>query len=937
MSTYPVGSLVEFRGREWVVMPASEKDVISLRPLTGHEEDICSLYSPIDGSKLNGARFPLPNESDLGDFESARLLRDATCLLLRRGASPFRSFGYLSFRPRPYQLVPLLMALRLNPVRMLIADDVGIGKTIEAGLVARELLDRGDVSRLAVLCPPYLCDQWQRELSQKFHIDAKIVRTNTLARLERDLPRPNLSVFEYYKYLVLSIDFIKSQRRRDAFLVHAPDLVIVDEAHGCSRPAGQSVTKQQRHELIHDLASEEDKNLILVTATPHSGIEETFLSLLGFISLNFGRLDLSTIEKDERKKLANHFIQRSRRDVEQWMGTETKFPKRDPIEVSYALSQDYKKLFMEVFDFAREMVVVDTGMNITRKRVRHWAALALLRCVMSSPLAAQAALKARLERLRDRALEEEIDYTADVYDPTDSDTTTDVVPSHVIRDESIEYTETEAKKLIKFARDAEAIKGANDTKIQKATDEIRGFLKQGFKPIIFCRFIATADYVAGEIRNRLKKEFKSIHVLSITGALTEEEREIQIKELAGSNVRVLVATDCMSEGINLQEDFNAVLHYDLPWNPNRLEQREGRVDRFGQRASIVKAVILYGADNPIDGAVLNVLLRKAKKIHETLGITVPIPTDSESVMEAVFHALFMRGDRGDQLGLFDHLPPVEEVHRKWDRAADHERRSRTLFAQHSIKPGEVAKELEACDSVLGSPDIVERFVRTSMQRLNCPLAKQNGSWVIDVSSLPRVLQDKIKTLNRRNIVFDQPDREGLIHITRNHTLVNALSEYVFSTAFHPEGDRSISARCSVIRSKDVHVVLIFLILRPRYLIEMGDNQEVSIAEECVVVGFKGEVGNEDWMGLNEAKHLFDHINPTSNVNESDKKYWLGVGMKHFSSIDQKMKEIANLKSTELSESFQNVSRVIREGQTKIRPFLPMDLLAISVVLPEPRV
>src|SRR5205823_3368900 len=112
----------------------------------------------------------------------------ATRLTLREGAAPFRSLGRISIRPRVYQFVPLLMALRLDPVRLLIADDVGVGKTIEALLVVRELLDRGEIKRLCVLCPPYLCEQWQKELTEKFNLDAVVIRAGTVSQLERQIP-----------------------------------------------------------------------------------------------------------------------------------------------------------------------------------------------------------------------------------------------------------------------------------------------------------------------------------------------------------------------------------------------------------------------------------------------------------------------------------------------------------------------------------------------------------------------------------------------------------------------------------------------------------------------------------------------------------------------------------------------------------------------------
>jgi SNF2 family DNA or RNA helicase len=130
-----------------------------------------------------------------------------------------------------------MMALKLDPIRMLIADDVGIGKTIEAALIARELLDRGEIRRIAVLCPPHLAEQWQRELAQKFHIDAELVLSSTIQRLERDLPL-GVSVFDRHRFTVVSTDFIKSSRRAEDFARRCPEFVIVDEAHGCTLAGG---------------------------------------------------------------------------------------------------------------------------------------------------------------------------------------------------------------------------------------------------------------------------------------------------------------------------------------------------------------------------------------------------------------------------------------------------------------------------------------------------------------------------------------------------------------------------------------------------------------------------------------------------------------------------------------------------------------------------
>lgn len=212
--SFAVGSLVKARGREWVVLPGSETELLMVRPLGGTEDEVTGLLLPLE--KVESAQFALPDPAQLGDYRSCRLLRDAVRLSFRSSAGPFRSFARLAVEPRPNQLVPLMLALKLDPVRMLIADDVGIGKTIEASLIARELLDRGEIERLAVLCSPQLATQWQGELRDKFHIEAEVVLPGTATRLERNC-RLNESLFERYPFVIVSTDFIKSERRRAEF------------------------------------------------------------------------------------------------------------------------------------------------------------------------------------------------------------------------------------------------------------------------------------------------------------------------------------------------------------------------------------------------------------------------------------------------------------------------------------------------------------------------------------------------------------------------------------------------------------------------------------------------------------------------------------------------------------------------------------------------
>lgn len=368
--SYAIGSLVKARGREWVVLPESAEDLLVLRPLGGTDDEVTGIYLPLE--RVEPARFDLPDPSQIGDYRSCRLLRDAVRLGFRSSAGPFRSFARIAVEPRPYQLVPLLMAFKLDPVRILIADDVGIGKTIEAGLIARELMDRGEAGRLAVLCPPQLAEQWRGELRDKFHIEAELVLPSTASRLERHCG-PTQSLFDLYPYVIVSTDFIKSDRRRDEFLRTCPALVIVDEAHTCAYASEGRGGRHQRHQLVSGLAADENRHLVLVTATPHSGNEAAFRSLLTVLHPEFAHLpdDLTGRENEHhRRRLAAHFVQRRRGDIRHYLEAETPFPQREDCEETYKLSTDYKRFFERVLKYARETVVDPAGGNRHRQRVR---------------------------------------------------------------------------------------------------------------------------------------------------------------------------------------------------------------------------------------------------------------------------------------------------------------------------------------------------------------------------------------------------------------------------------------------------------------------------------------------------------------------------------------------------------------------------------------
>ena len=321
------------------------------------------------------------------------------------------------------------------------------------------------------------------------------------------------------------------------------------------------------------------------------------------------------------------------------MGADTTFPEREDAEQVYNLTPAYRDLFDKALAYCREWV--GTANADRHQRIRWWSALALLRSLASSPAAAAATLRARSVTAEAETLDavnavgERL--VLDLED-ADADEFVDITPGSQDEDDG---QPAHIKRLQAMARLADGLCGQeHDAKLAGLVKLVRGLLNDGFQPIVFCRFIATAEYVAGELRKALPN---SVTVDSVTGLLPPADREARVERLGEAPRRVLVATDCLSEGVNLQHSFNAVIHYDLSWNPTRHEQREGRVDRYGQPSAKVRALTYYGVDNQIDGVVLQVLLRKHKRIRSSLGISVPAPSRTNDVVQALMQGLMLRG------------------------------------------------------------------------------------------------------------------------------------------------------------------------------------------------------------------------------------------------------------------------------------------------------
>lgn len=951
------GKLVKFRGRRCVVQPSTDRELILLKPLGGADDEVIPIFEPIlqPFDKLENDQFELPGKSDLDSFLTAKLLYDAARLSFRQVSGPFRCMGKLSFRPRPYQLVPLMMALKQETTRLLIADDVGIGKTIEALLILRELLERGTIKSFAVLCPPHLCEQWQKELTDKLDIEAVMIRSSTVAGLERKIVGDDtLNVFNYYPYQVVSIDYVKNgSAKMPAFLKDVPDLVIVDEAHTCTKNLDfKKVTQsQQRYELLEKIAKNGNQHLLLLTATPHSGKDGEFKSLLGLVNPEFEDYDFTDLLPSEKKKVAAQFIQRKRKNIEKWLNEETPFPKRTTEELPYTLSasSDYFKLYQDVLKFARG--ISTEGVADNKRRIKYFAALSLLRGVMSSPAAGYEMLQKRKSKLTDseEITSEEVEDNPIVekWDAQSDDEQTEFLDRAGLSD-------NERNLLGRLAQKATSLKGIEkDLKVKRCTEQVRIWVNNGQSPIVFCRFVATAQYVAAVLKENLSKD---VDVRAITSELSDEERREKIDEMAKSTKRVLVATDCLSEGINLQDKFNAVLHYDLPWNPNRLEQREGRVDRYGQPGWIdkkgnyqntVDVKVLFGEDNPMDVVVLKIIIEKIQRIQNASGISISLADDNRSVMDKVLKEVLLNPEQAQnkfskQLRLdFGTSPEMDEL----DAAITHEietarekaEKIRSIFAHESIQPEEVEKDLHEVDEAIGDVATLEAFVLSAAKLLGAGFEKTEGGYIFKKLNMDEWMATALGQGERIHISFQSPTPQGFRYIGRNHRFVEQLCHRIIANSLDKERKNQKAARASVFRTDAVNVQTTLIQFRVRNVIREVSKQHDIVAEEMFLWGYEQTAEGIITFDIDRCKTLLQTTSAL-DISKERQEIIFEKELQHFEQLHPDFIKVVENRSEELVNAHTRFSKYIGAKRFEaVTPVLPPDILGVYVLIPNPKI
>ncbi|MGI5950365.1 MAG: helicase-related protein [Brooklawnia sp.] len=583
----------------------------------------CILYRADEGKVVQLSASGRPFDAQAADF---KLAAEAQRIRLAGLFDPMVAVSTSDVEPLPHQISAVYgELLARTPLRFLLADDPGAGKTIMAGLYIKELILRDDVQRCLVVAPGGLVEQWQDELFLKFGLHFQIL-TNSL--IEANI---NVNIFETHPFLIARMDQLSRNDDLRALLGDSEwDLIIVDEAHRmAARYFGGERRKTRRFEL-GELLRGITRHFLLMTATPHSGIEQDF------------QLFLTLLDEDRFEGRAEPRNQVDTSDVmrrmvkEKLLTFEGKplFPKRIAETVPYRLTQPEQDLYEQVTDYVRQGFDRAERLNDKRRNTVGFALTVLQRRLASSPEAILRSLERRTQRLEHRKseissgphLEVDVnidfgDYNEDDYSAEEMERAADELVDAATAAQTLEELDIELAELDDLTRLARQVRNSGE---DRKWAELRSILQDHAlrfdengrprKLIVFTEHRDTLDYLERRIGTLFGR---ADAVQAIHGAVRRTDRRRITEEFTKNpECQILLATDAAGEGLNLQA-AHLMVNYDLPWNPNRIEQRFGRIHRIGQ-AEVCRLWNLV-ADNTREGEVFTRLLDKIEQQRRAYG------------------------------------------------------------------------------------------------------------------------------------------------------------------------------------------------------------------------------------------------------------------------------------------------------------------------------
>uniref|UniRef100_A0A7C3HFA2 DUF3883 domain-containing protein n=1 Tax=Meiothermus ruber TaxID=277 RepID=A0A7C3HFA2_MEIRU len=639
-----------------------------------------------------------------GDGELFALGLEARRIQLGYLFDPFFAVSASRIDPLPHQLEAVYgVLLKKSRVRFLLADDPGAGKTIMAGLLLKELQYRGLLERVLIVTPANLTDQWRRELKEKFGETFEVMNRNTTTALYQENPwlkRPKL---------ITSLDFAKQEENLRLLEQASWDMVVVDEAHKLSATRyGPEVKKSQRYRLGEVLARQ-SHHLLFLTATPHQGDDEKFRLLLDLLEPDlFAHTTL--LEEAARAGENPILLRRLKEDMTDFEGKPL-FPPRYVHSLSFRLSPSEQALYARVsayvakhFKRAWEEQRRNVGLAMT----------VLQRRLASSSYAIAQSLENRLRRLS--SLREQVlklqenpygDYTDEDLEEMSEEERWELENSlseRLTLARNLPELEGELAELEDLAKEARTLaRLEDDRKLKELLAVLEGLRQE--KLLIFTEHKATLEFLVGVLKKR------GYAVTSIDGSMRLEERVSREREFRDS-AQVMVATEAAGEGINLQ--FCAVMvNYDLPWNPTRLEQRMGRVHRYGQRFDVhIYNLIAQGTR---EGEVLQVVLDKLEVMRAQMGSDRVYDVVGELLSDVNLEALILEHLTGRKS--LAQIRAMVEARLSPERLAYLREVTLEALAQRELDLSRLREERERSEEHRLQPEYTQRFFVRALTRL----------------------------------------------------------------------------------------------------------------------------------------------------------------------------------------------------------------------------
>ncbi|MEM7712099.1 MAG: DISARM system SNF2-like helicase DrmD [Cyanobacteria bacterium P01_A01_bin.68] len=962
------GQLVNVRSRQYVVsdvrnstltpatMPLGVKNVQHLVSLSAVDDDALGEDLQVVWELEPGAyvyeqmELPTPNGFDepirLDAFLDAVRWGAASTADIRTVQSPFRS----GIDIEDYQLDPVVRAIQMPRVNLLIADDVGLGKTIEAGLVAQELMIRHRTRRIVIICPSSLQVQWLEQMRDKFGLDFRIVDSNLMKELRRKRGI-HVNPWQHFPRLITSIDFLKRDRNLRLFREVLPgegesmyprrfDLLIVDEAHNVAPSAGGRYAVDSLRTAAIRLLVPHFEHKLFLTATPHNGYPESFTALLELLdSQRFARGVVP-----DRKQLQVVMVRRLKSEMKDWDGSNL-FPARKLSAIAVDYTDEEREVHSALKRYA-ELRNQGAGDN-TEKYATEFVLKLLKKRLFSSPQAfantlsqhqhsltnARKRKKTSLSKLNIGILRRQLSQIEedfaddDVYEESTDEAIT--TTTRLFR----ELTAEEQGLLRQMQSWAETASRKADSKAKELLNWIHSYIKPDGKwsnerVIIFTEYRATQKWLYQLFAGEGFAEGERL--MSLYGGMNSDDRE-KVKAAFQASpdispVRILLATDAASEGLDLQNHCHRLIHYEIPWNPNRMEQRNGRIDRHGQKAD---EVLIYH------------FVGKGYKDSATIGIR---PGELEGDLEFLMRAALKVNNIREDLGKVGPViaSQVEEAMLGYrsvldTSSAENESESVRRMLKFERKVREEIEKLreqlqETRQHLRLTPDNIEMVVKVGLEIAQQPslipvegidgtfhLPPLKSSWAVCSEGLAHPHTKEIRPL-----VFDPElahGRDDVVLAHLNHRLVQMCLRLLRAEVWSKEGKKGlhrVTARLVPNSVLEAPAVIAY-----GRLVILGSDQQ-RLHEQVITAGGLLKEGRFKRMGVMEVQKALNAALPEiapENIREKLMQLWDKNSEALMQSLQKRKEERAQSLQNQLDKraekEIEDITAILTELQRKI--------------------